>query len=255
MSEKKKMYTRDEFETMRRERAREMAQDQTLQTEALNVLVRADRYNWIHQTTWMGEPLLQVPQDMFAFQEIIWKTRPDFIIEIGVAWGGSVLFNATICEALGHGQVIGVDIYMPDDLKARLMDKGAVSKRLHLITGSSVEEETVALVRELTGGSLRTFVILDSHHTRDHVRRELELYSPMVGKDCYLLCGDTIIDRMPAEGPRDRDWGPDDNPMKALDAFLANNRRFVIDDYFDDKLLLTCNPRGYLRAVRDLERD
>lgn len=251
MPEKKKLFTREEFEAMRLDKAAQMAKDDRLRKDALDVLVRADRYNWIHQTTWMGEPVLQVPQDMFAFQEIIWKTRPDFIIEVGVAWGGSVLFNATVCEAMGHGQVIGVDIFMPDDLLARLGSKGAVSERLHLLTGSSVEEDMAARVREITGGSTRTFVILDSHHTKAHVLRELALYSPMVGKDCYLMCGDTIIDLIPEQVHRAREWGPGNNPMNALDEFLARTDRFVIDEYFDNKLLFSCNPRGYLRALRD----
>lgn len=249
----KKMYSREEFESMRLNKAKEMARDEELQRDALDVLVRADRHNWIHQTNWFGEPLLQLPQDMFAFQEIIWKTQPDFIIEVGVAWGGSVLFNATICEALGHGQVVGVDIYIPEDLTERLSSKGRVSERIQLISGSSIEQDTVDRVREIVGDSKRTFVILDSHHTKDHVLRELELFAPFVGKDCYMLCGDTIVERLPVQEHRSREWGPGNNPMNALDDFLQNQERFVIDEFFDNKLLLTCNPRGFLRAVADPE--
>ena len=249
----KEMYTREEFEEMRLKKAQNMADDKSLQDDALDVLVRADRHNWIHQTNWFGEPLLQLPQDMFAFQEIIWRTRPDFIIEVGVAWGGSVLFNSTICEAMGHGQVVGIDIYIPDDLVERLNNKGKVSDRLHLIKGSSIDDNIVSQVKNIVGDSKRTFVILDSHHTKDHVLQELKIYSSFVGKGCYMICGDTIIDRFPVQKHRLREWGPGNSPMDALKCFLEFDKRFLIDNYFDNKLLMTCNPCGFLRAMRDSE--
>lgn len=251
----KKIYTRDEFERMRLVKAGDLAGDKALQEDALDVLTRADRHNWVHQTNWMGEPVLQLPQDMFAFQEVIWKTKPDYVIEVGVAWGGSVLFNATICEAMGHGQVLGVDIFIPDDLVERLSSKGRISERIQLINGSSVEKDTIDRIREITGDSKRTFIILDSHHTKAHVLKELELYSSFVGEGCYMICGDTVVDRIPVQDHRSRDWGPGNNPMNALDEFLMKQSRFVIDDYFDNKLLLSCNPRGFLRAQSDPEGD
>jgi len=250
MSKNSKIYTRQEFEAMRLEKAREMARDQQLQKDALDVLIRADRYDWIHQSNWMGEPVLQLPQDMFAVQEIIYRTRPDFIVEIGVAWGGSILFYATICEAIGHGQVVGLDIFIPDDLKQRLSSKGAVSKRIHLFTGSSIDEALFQQVAQMTNGSKNVFVILDSHHTHEHVLKELCLYSRFVGKGHYLLCGDTILEYIPIQSHRKRDWYPGNSPKSALDEFLIGNDRFVKDDFFDNKLLLTCNPKGYLRAVK-----
>ncbi len=251
MTQAKKIYTRDEFESMRLKMAQEMSANKNLQASALNVLVEADRHNWIHQSTWFGEPVLQLPQDMFAVQEIIFKTKPDFIIEVGVAWGGSVLFSATICEALGHGHVIGLDIFMPDDLITRLRKKGAVSDRITFLEGSSVNPETRDRVLDIIGGSRNTLVILDSYHSQAHVLDELMLYSPFVGKDCYLICGDTIIEQLPEQPHRPREWGKGNNPATALDAFLKNQDRFVIDPYFDNKLLFSCNPQGYLRAVRN----
>ena len=89
-----------------------MAQDKELVRDALDVKVRAGRCHWIHQTTWFGEPILQPPQDMFALQEIIFKTRPKFIIEVGVAWGGSLIFYSTLMEVLGGERIIGIDIYI-----------------------------------------------------------------------------------------------------------------------------------------------
>jgi cephalosporin hydroxylase len=253
MTNNKKIYTRKEFETMRLEKAGEMARDEELQKDALDVLIRADRYDWIHQSNWMGEPVLQLPQDMFAVQEIIYRTRPDFIIEVGVAWGGSILFYATICEALGHGRVVGVDIFMPKDMRERVSGKGKVTERIHLLEGSSIGKEIFVEVKEILGSTRNVMVLLDSNHTHDHVLQELKLYAPLIGKGHYLICGDTIIERLPEQPHRTRAWGKGNNPMTALNEFLVRDDRFVIDQNYDEKLLFTCSPRGYLRALRNAE--
>ena len=245
------MYTREEFEQVRIAAAAEMSGDKALKEDALDVLVRADHYRWIHQTTWMGEPVLNLPQDLFALQEIIYTTRPRYIIEVGVAWGGSLLFNATLLEVLGGEKVVGIDIYMPDDLKARLASHGRISARLELINGSSTEDATLARVKEILGGCRDVLILLDSYHTHAHVARELELYSPLIGKGHYLICGDTILEYIPEQTHRDRPWGPGNNPKTALDEFLKQNDRFEIDMRIDNKLLFTCNPGGYLRCVKD----
>jgi cephalosporin hydroxylase len=106
---KKTILSKEEFLAMNADSARKMSEDQLLQSQALNLLVKADRHRWIHQSQWMGEPLLNLPQDMFAIQDIIWRTRPDFVIEVGVAWGGGMLFAATLLEILGGNKVIGID--------------------------------------------------------------------------------------------------------------------------------------------------
>src|SRR5437867_13066599 len=126
----KKIYTREEFEQLRKTSASAMAADAQLVGDALDVKVRAGSYYWVHQTTWFGEPILQLPQDMFALQEIIFRTRPRFVIELGVAWGGSLLFYSSLMEVLGGERIIGVDIYIPDDLRGRLGAFGRLSDRL-----------------------------------------------------------------------------------------------------------------------------
>ena len=97
----KTIVTKDEFEVELSENAKKMAADMELQRDALDVLDRADHYKWVHQTNWLGEPILNIPHDMFALQEIIYRTRPEYIIEVGVAWGGSLLFYSTLMEVLG----------------------------------------------------------------------------------------------------------------------------------------------------------
>lgn len=247
----KKFYTRNEFEALRMESAGGMAEDKALRRDALKVLVRADHYLWIHQTNWLGEPILNLPQDMFALQEIIFKTRPRFIIELGVAWGGSLLFYSTLMEVLGGERIIGVDIYIPDDLKERLASYGKLSERLTLINGSSIEPGTLDQIKSIVGDCREIMIVLDSYHTHDHVLKELELYSPLIGKGSYLICGDTIVEDIPEQKHRRRPWGHGNNPKTALQAFLKENDRFKIDKTIGNKLLFTCSPDGYLLCDKD----
>ena len=246
----KKMYTRSEFTDHLSNSAKNMASDKKLKKDALNLIAKADEYNWLHQTTWFGEPIINLPQDMFALQEIIFKTRPEYIIELGVAWGGQLLFFSTIMEILGGKKIIGVDIYIPDDLKDRLYSNKKLSDRIELITGSSIEEENINKIKNIVGNSKKVLVILDSHHTHDHVLKELNLYEQFVGKGYYMLCGDTIVELIPENKYRPRDWGPGNNPMTALSEFLENNDRFAADQDIEDKLLLSCNYKGYLKALK-----
>jgi cephalosporin hydroxylase len=245
------MHTREEFEELRVKWAETMADDPALRQKSLEVLTDADRYNWIHQTSWFGEPLLQVPQDMFALQEIIFKTRPRFIIEVGVAWGGSLLFYSTLMEVLGGERIIAIDIYIPDDLKKRINAFEKLADRITWINGSSIEPATFDEIKSLLGGSRDVLIILDSNHTHEHVLEELRLYSPLVGKGKYLVCGDTVVEYMPEQTHRPRPWGPGNNPKTALDAFLKENKRFEVDKRIENKLLFTCNPGGYLECCEE----
>jgi cephalosporin hydroxylase len=245
------MHTRAEFEELRIHWAREMAADEGLRDKSLNVLTEADHYNWIHQTTWFGEPILQLPQDMFGVQEIIFKTRPKFIVEVGVAWGGSLLFYSTLMEVLGGERIIGIDVYIPDDLKQRVNSFEKLAGRISWISGSSIEPATLEAVRAIIGDSREVMVVLDSNHTHDHVLKELQLYSPLVGKGHYLVCGDTVVEYIPPQTHRPRPWGPGNNPKTALDEFLKSDSRFRVDQRLEDKLLFTCNPGGYLECCEN----
>lgn len=246
------MYTREEFEELRIQSATAMAEDGELREKAWNVIVKADRYNWIHQTNWFGEPILQLPQDMFAMQEIIFATRPKVIIEIGVAWGGSLLFYSTLMECLGGEQIIGVDIYVPQDLSERISSFGKLSERIKWINGSSTDESTIGKIKSLIGDERAVMVILDSFHTHEHVLKELQLYSPLVGKGHYLVCCDTHVEDIPEiVENRPRPWGKGNNPKTAVNQFLKENDGFEVDTRLENKLLLTLHPRGYLRRIKD----
>ena len=245
----KKIYSRSEFEDARKQWAENMHQDQSLRNKALDVFIEADRHNWIHQTNWLGEPSLQTPEDLITFQEIIFRTKPDFLLEVGVAWAGSLLFYATIMESIGHGQIIGIDIFIPDDLKDRIFSH-SVSKRIKLIQSSSLLEDSYRKIHNIIGGNKNTMVHLDSDHTEEHVFKELSMYSELVTKENYLICGDTIIDFIPEQTHRPREWGKTNNPNTALKRFLKVNNRFEVDQTYDKKRLMSNQPGGYLRCIK-----
>lgn len=244
----KEILTRDQFEAFRQEKAKEMAEDAGLQKRALEVFAQADRHYWLHQTTWFGEPIINLPQDLFALQEIIFRTRPDHIVEVGTAWGGSLLFYSTLMGAMGGKSVIAVDVFIPPDLRERIGRFGAVSKRIRWVLGSSTDSATFASVKKEIGPDDKVLVVLDSDHSHDHVLKELRMYAPLVKKGQYLVCCDTIVEKVPPHRPRP--WGPGNNPLTAARQFLRESNRFEVDAALENKLLLTCNPGGYLRCVR-----
>ncbi len=203
-------------------------------------------YNW----TWLGRPAIQFPQDLVAMQEIIWRTKPDVIVETGIAHGGSLVFSASMLALLGgEREVVGIDIDIRPHNRAEI-EAHPLAQRITMIEGSSVDETIAARVCELVG-ERTAMVVLDSNHTADHVARELALYAPLVRAGYFLIVMDTAVEYADPVSIVDRPWGPGNNPMTAVDAFLAREKRFVVDEEYDAKLLFTVAPRGYLRATRD----
>ncbi|HEX3551145.1 MAG TPA: CmcI family methyltransferase [Candidatus Elarobacter sp.] len=203
-------------------------------------------YNW----SWLGRPAIQFPQDLMAFQEIIWRTRPDVIVETGIAHGGSLVFSASMLQLLGgEREAIGIDIDIRPHNRAAI-EAHPLAHRIAMIEGSSVDDGVAARVIERVAGRT-AMVILDSNHTADHVARELALYAPLVRAGYFLIVMDTAVEYADPASIVDRPWGPGNNPMTAVDAFLAREQRFVIDEEYDAKLLFTVAPRGYLRATAD----
>ena len=236
------MHTREQFEQFRIAEAAKMTMDNGLRQRALQLISDADKYQWIHQTTWMGEPCLQLPQDMFARHQIIYESKPRVVIEVGVAWGGSTLFYAS------HPQIkliICVDTNFPKDLVHRLIIKSPIP--LKFIQGSSIDENIFEKVKKELDGD-KALIILDSNHTEEHVLKELQLYSQLVQNGQYLICDDTIIEYIEKQA-REREWGPGNNPMTALKKFLVDHPEFVQDNRIMDKLLLSCSPGGYVRKI------
>ena len=185
-------------------------------------------------TFWMGISAQKCPLDLWVYQEILWEIRPDLILECGTAQGGSALFLASICDLLGRGKVISIDI---EDRKDR-----PLHQRIEYWLGSSIQEEIMARVKAEAANKEKVMIILDSDHSKEHVLRELHLYSPYVSRGSYLIVEDTNINGHPVLP----EFGP--GPMEAVAEFLEGNPGFVIDEG-KEKFFMTFNPRGFLLCV------
>jgi cephalosporin hydroxylase len=190
-------------------------------------------------TRWLGVGTRKCPFDLWIYQEMLYELRPDVIVECGTLNGGSALYFASICDLLGNGQVVTIDI---EERPGR-----PEHDRVTYLVGSSTAPEIVERVRELiaASGAERVLVILDSDHSRDHVLAELRAYAGLVTPGSYIVVEDTNVNGHPVEP----DFGP--GPMEALHEFLRETRDFEIDSA-REKFYLTFNPRGYLRRRGDV---
>jgi cephalosporin hydroxylase len=237
-----------QFVEERIQRIRNNGNNPALRKAADDFNVASNTAQYSYNFSWMGRPIIQYPQDMIIMQELIWEIRPDLIIETGIAHGGSLIYYASLLELLGEGEVLGIDI----DIRAhnrQEIERHPMFKRIRMIQGSSVSEETAAKVREVAAGKQRILVCLDSNHTHEHVLRELELYAPLVTKGSYIVVFDTIVEDLPDNYLPGRAWSRGDNPKTAVHAFLEKNSDFVIDGDIDNKLLISVAPGGYLKRI------
>jgi len=218
-----------EFAEQGRREIEAMGDDASLRDLSRQWMDRAARHKYSYHFRWMGRPIIQIPQDILALQEIIWETRPDVIVETGIARGGSAVFYASMLHLLGgDGYVVGIDCEIRTHNRAAI-EAHPMAGRIRLIEASSVEDNTVRRVSEMVAGAQSVLVALDSNHTHDHVLRELELYAPLVTKGSYLVVFDTAVEDMDPGLFPDRPWGRGNNPKTAVQAFLAGNDRFVVD--------------------------
>jgi cephalosporin hydroxylase len=241
-----------------------LGKDQTL----LDMSLSWHNYSAIHKYSYnfsaLGRPIIQYPQDIVAMQELVWKIRPDLIIETGIAHGGSLILNASmlalldICDAIESGtaldpkiskrKVLGLDIdirkHNRDAIEAHPM-----SSRIQIIQGSSIDSDVIAQVKQIAQNYETVLVYLDSNHTHEHVLAELEAYALLVSVGSYCVVFDTIVEDMPKEMFPDRPWGPGDNPKTAVWEYVKSHPEFEIDKSIPNKLQITVAPDGFLRRV------
>jgi cephalosporin hydroxylase len=230
---------------------RKMGEDAELRRKARELFVLSCRYRYSYNFTWLGRPIIQFPDDIVAMQEIVWRVKPDLIVETGIAHGGSLILWASLLQMIGpQGSVVGVDIEIRPRNRVEI-EKHPLFPRITMIEGSSIDPAVVARVRSLAEGRQRVMVVLDSNHSHDHVRRELELYAPLVTRGSYLVVMDTVVEEMPADFFPDRNWGKGNNPKTAVCDFLETTDRFEVDDEIDRKLLMSVAPGGYLRCTKE----
>jgi cephalosporin hydroxylase len=242
-----------------------MGSDKELNDLSLQWSIKANAQKYSYHFEWMGRPVIQYPQDMMAMQELIWKTKPDLIIETGIAHGGSLIFSASMlaqldmCDAIEAGEsldpkvsrrkVLGIDI----DIRAHnreAIEAHPMASRIQMIQGSSISPEIIKQVRDIAANYSRVLVCLDSNHTHEHVLAELDAYASLASMNSYCVVFDTVVEDMPKEMFPNRPWGPGDNPKTAVWQYLKTHSEFEIDKSIQNKLLITVAPDGYLKRVR-----
>lgn len=254
-----------QFEQEVQENIDRLANDPSLPDESLAWMLRAGTVGaYTYNFRWLGRPIIQYPQDIQAMQEIIWSTRPDVIIETGIAHGGSLIMNASMlalldyCDAqtnktpllpgVSSRRVIGVDI----DIRAHnreAIEQHPLSHMITMIQGSSIASEIVDQVRSLASGAQRVLVSLDSNHTADHVLAELDAYAPLVSVGSYCVVFDTVVEDMPVELCHGRPWHPGNSPKTAVHEWIRQHPEFSIDRELEAKLQITVARDGYLRRI------
>lgn len=238
--------------------------DTALQQRSIDWVRDSARHHYSYNFSWLGRPIIQYPQDLVAMQEIIWKIKPDLIIETGIAHGGSLILSASIlamldmCDSIESGamldpkqskrKVLGIDIDIRAHNRAAI-ESHPMASRIRMIQGSSVAPEIIEQVHQAASGYQRILVFLDSNHTHDHVLAELEAYAPLVSKESYCVVFDTIVEDMTKEMFPDRPWGPGNNPKTAVWEYLKTHPEFEIDKRIQHKLLITVAPDGYLKRL------
>jgi cephalosporin hydroxylase len=208
---------------------------------------------YTYSFSWFGVPMIQLPEDVLRYQEVVFRLQPDVIIETGVAHGGSAVFSASLCRLMGKGRVIAVDIEIRPHNRARI-ERHPLAPLITLIEGSSTAPDIVNKVRSLVAPGESVLVMLDSDHSFNHVTAELEAYAPLVTRDSWIVATDGIMQDL-EDVPRGRaGWGQD-NPARAAREFAARNPSFVIEEpawAFNESTLknnITHWPNAWLKRV------
>lgn len=239
-------WVREDLERQRGEVRARIAANSELQVSALDFLKGSYREDYCYQWDWLGFPILQMPEDIVAYQEILYRAQPTLVVETGVAWGGSIALAASILSLLpGERRVIGIDLNLDEALEGRLRDL-KLSTSIELRQGSSIDPTIVAQIADSVTPQDKVMVVLDSHHTHEHVLSELRAYASLVSPGQHLIVGDTSVRFLASDTSRVRPWTEFRNPHTAVEEFLLEDSRFVRDAGVNSKLLTTFHPGGYL---------
>ncbi len=209
---------------------------------------------YVYGFSWLGRPMIQLPEDMFRIQEVIYQVKPDVIIETGVAHGGSLIFYASLCKAMGRGRVIGIDVEIrPHNREA--IEAHELFEYITLVEGSSIDLEIIEKVTSKVKSDEKVLVMLDSNHTKAHVLSELRAYSTLVSVGSYIIAADGIMGDLVGAPRSNKDWSWN-NPRAAAEVFVASNPNFVIEEpsfpFNEGKITerVTYWPGAWLRRVQ-----
>ncbi|MCW5230446.1 cephalosporin hydroxylase family protein [Verminephrobacter eiseniae] len=248
----------------RRERLAGYALDTPFQALSRHWVRASMQRRYVYNFDWLGRPIIQYPQDMVALQTLVWRLRPDLIIETGIAHGGSLVLSASLLALLdlsdaieagdmldpraSRRKVLGVDIDIRAHNRAAI-EAHPMASRIAMIEGSSLAPEVVQQVRAFAQGYRRVLLCLDSMHTHEHVLGELNAYAPLVTPGSYCVVFDTFIEDLPPRFFPDRPWDRGNNPKTAVRQWLAGQTDFEIDAEMEQRLQLTAAPQGFLRRM------
>ena len=250
--------------------------DKSISEVTYNWILKTMAYKYTYHFSILGRPIIQFPQDIVMVQELIWKIKPDLIIETGIAHGGSLILSASMlalldyCEAAElkktitprtmKSRVLGIDIDIRTHNR-KAIEEHPLAHKIDMIQGSSIDEKIISQVYEYSKGFNRILICLDSNHTHEHVLKELEAYAPLTSTGSYCIVSDTVIEDMPSEKFQDRPWAKGNNPKTAVWEYMKRIEKdgrtakdgkalkFEIDKEIQNKLLITVAPDGYLRRV------
>ncbi len=244
------MSPNEEFQEERHKAILEMGKDKEFRKMSLDWILKSNEHKYGYNFTWMGRPIIQFPNDMFIIQQLIWKIKPDLIIETGIAHGGSIIFSASMLELVGgDGQVVGIDVDIRKHNRVEI-EEHPMFKRIEMIEGSSINEEVISQVYKIADDKKSIMVFLDSNHSHKHVLGEMNAYGKLVNVGSYMVVFDTCIELFPKGYCSDRPWDVGDNPMTAIDEFIGSNDTFIRDELLNSKAIITAAPYGYLKRVK-----
>lgn len=254
----------EQFQGERSARLQSYAQDSAFSALSRDWLQASMQRQYVYNFDWLGRPIIQYPQDMVAMQELVWRVRPDLIIETGIAHGGSLVLSASLlamldmCDAIEAGtvldprqsrrKVLGIDIDIRPHNRAAI-EAHPMASRIAMVQGSAIAPDVVAQVQAFAKDYRRVMVCLDSMHTHAHVLAELEAYAPLVTPGSYCVVFDTFVDDMPPGFFADRPWDVGDNPKTAVRQWLPSHPEFEIDAEMENRLQVTVAPQGFLLRV------
>lgn len=238
-----------QFEHERAKAIEQMGSDSDLRQLSLNWMIAADKYKYSYNFTWLGRPIIKLPGDITVLQEVIWKTKPDLIIETGIAHGGSLILSASILDLIGHGDVLGIDIDIRPHNRSAI-ESHPLAHRIQMLEGSSTDSDVIKKVAKVASTKERIMVVLDSMHTHKHVLDELRIYSQFVTLGAHLILPDTFIEYFPKGYYQNRPWDIGNNPMTAMRQFLTETDCFEIDRSVSNKALISEAIDGYLTRVK-----
>ena len=252
------------FENEIIQRIRSFPTNQKLTEAAYNFTLESAKEKYVYNFNWLGRPIIQYPQDIVIIQELIFKIKPDLIVETGIAHGGSLILSASImalnslCGGPNNPLVIGVDIDIRKHNKIAI-EEHPLANYINMIEGSSVDKNVIEEIYKKAEKKKNILVFLDSNHSHDHVFKELKAYAPLVSEESYCVVFDTFVENMPHDLVTDRPWGKGDNPKTAIFEYLeylkkekinaidGNELKFTINEDIDNKLLISCNLGGFLK--------